>query len=681
MKSIKAAFIVLILIVTVLIFAAQTGYSFWNFKGVLMETTDQQMLNLVAKEAEGFNKSLQLTGSLANIIAGNLEANNQYDYELYVEAIKKYLEENKLAIGAGYWLEPFTYDSKTKYYGPYVYRTGDNLTLTWDYSNEEYDYFQYDWYQNGIKTDKQLVWSEPYYDPVSGVTMITVTSPVKKQGKVVGVTTTDIDLKEIQSMVARLKVGQGGGAFIVTGQGYYMAYKQAEKNLNDKITESKDDSIKALGKRIVSENKPGIGMSTLDGIESIVAFAPIGDTGLRLVVSMPAREIGAKINKIFLTNVILFILAILAFVMLLYLLTSIKIAKPLELIAKEAEKIAQGNLNIQNIQYTGNDEIGTLARSFNNMVANMRNLILKVIRSAEDVSAAAQELSASTEQSTQAVNQLSSVAEELAHGSSKQSQVVKNALSGVQERTAAVDSIAATVQTVSAASEETSRMALEGDKSMSLAISEMEKINASTREASALIDELSKRSQAIEQIVEMIGSIADQTNLLALNAAIEAARAGEQGRGFAVVAEEVRKLAEQSSQAAKEIAALIKQIQEDTAKAVDAMNYNNQLVQTGNMVIGEGAKAFQQIGLAVEKVYRQVQDVANSTVQLAKGNTDMVSLIRVIDDVAGQVAQSAQHMASSSEEQSATMEEIAASADTLARLAQELNEAVSMFKI
>lgn len=174
----------------------------------------------------------------------------------------------------------------------------------------------------------------------------------------------------------------------------------------------------------------------------------------------------------------------------------------------------------------------------------------------------------------------------------------------------------------------------------------MDSIESTVDHSAQVVANSGEKSQEIGQIVDTISAIADQTNLLALNPAIEAARAGEQGRGFAVVAEEVRHLAEQSQEAAKQIAELIRGIQTDTTKAVETMGKGTQEVKTGSQIVDEAGRSFKSI----------------------------VELI-------GQVSQQVQAISTATEEQAASMEEIAASSETLARMAEKLQAEVSKFKI
>ena len=196
-----------------------------------------------------------------------------------------------------------------------------------------------------------------------------------------------------------------------------------------------------------------------------------------------------------------------------------------------------------------------------------------------------------------------------------------------------------------------------------------------------MVTELGERSKEIGQIVDTITGIAGQTNLLALNAAIEAARAGEQGRGFAVVAEEVRKLAEQSAVAAKQIAAMIGEIQQDTVRAVAAMEDGTREVKTGTAVVNNAGESFAQIAALVEKVSTQVGQIAVAIEKMAGNSSHVVAAMREIDQVSKHTAAETQTISAATEEQSASMEEMAASSQRLAQMAISLENAVKQFQI
>ena len=183
----------------------------------------------------------------------------------------------------------------------------------------------------------------------------------------------------------------------------------------------------------------------------------------------------------------------------------------------------------------------------------------------------------------------------------------------------------------------------------------MGQIEQTVTRSSSVVAKLGERSKEIGQIVDTISGIAGQTNLLALNAAIEAARAGEQGRGFAVVAEEVRKLAEQSQGAAKQIAGLIGEIRNDTDSAVVAMNEGTKEVRIGTEVVNNAGQSFRDIYTSVSDVTGQVREISAAIEQMAAGSQQIVSSVKEIDVISKDTSAQAQTVSAATEEQSASM--------------------------
>jgi methyl-accepting chemotaxis protein len=315
-----------------------------------------------------------------------------------------------------------------------------------------------------------------------------------------------------------------------------------------------------------------------------------------------------------------------------------RITKPLEKIAQHVGKIANGDLT-QKVLIRSKDEVGQLAASVNDMVERFRQLITGILQTSESVASASQQISASTE--------------EIASGSASQADASHTINELFKELSKAINNVAQSAEEAANLSNQTAHTALEGGKVVSVSIDGMKR-------ASEQMDLLIQDSNKIGEIIEVIDDIAEQTNLLALNAAIEAARAGEQGRGFAVVADEVRKLAERSGEATKQITLIIKGMQHNTKDSVDAVtNGVEKSIQTG--------KAFETIVSMVNESAQKVTEIAAASVQQS-GQT-------------GEVMQSVESIAATSEEAAAAAQETASTSQSLAQLADELNTSVSVFKI
>jgi len=220
-----------------------------------------------------------------------------------------------------------------------------------------------------------------------------------------------------------------------------------------------------------------------------------------------------------------------------------------------------------------------------------------------------------------------------------------------------------------------------GQKALYRVADQMNIISAGTDRVQKSVTELSTNSEKIGNIIVVITGIADQTNLLALNAAIEAARAGEQGRGFAVVAEEVRKLAEQSREATKQIEALIHQNKSDIGTAVIAMEDGVGSVNVGMDVVNVAGQSFSAIAKLVENVSAQMEQLSGTIQQIASGNQQIVTSVREVELISSETAAQAQTVSAGVEEQTASMEQVTSSAQSLSNMAFELQAIISKFTI
>lgn len=355
--------------------------------------------------------------------------------------------------------------------------------------------------------------------------------------------------------------------------------------------------------------------------------------------------------------------------------------KPILALVAAAKSVAAGNLSVKKMEIKANDEIGLLAEAFNAMISNLTELIRKIQDNAGLVANSAEQLTANSEQSTQAANHIASSITEVAAGAAAQMEVANETTDIMEKLSTGIQQIAADANQVVSQSAQAADKAKNGDQEVEKAVVQMNQIRDTVNASAQVVVQLGERSKEIGQIVDTISGIAGQTNLLALNAAIEAARAGEQGRGFAVVAEEVRKLAEQSQEAAKKIAELIGEIQGETDKAVAAMNEGTQEVQRGTAVVNGAGVAFKEIMAVVTQVSDQVQAISASIQQMAASSQQTVMSVKKIDDFSKKSAGESQGVSAAIEEQLASMEEISTASQALARLSQDLQAAVAKFQI
>lgn len=389
-----------------------------------------------------------------------------------------------------------------------------------------------------------------------------------------------------------------------------------------------------------------------------------------------SEQVSHSQQTLLVINVIVFAIAI-----AISLIISRGISNTAQQLVTAANEIAAGQVTQETLNIKSSDEMGQLAEAFNKMKANLRGLIQHVTKSAEQVAASSQQLTASANQSSEAANQVATSITTVTRDAEEQMKAVDETSAVVQQMSASVQQSASNANQVSEKAFQAAESAKTGGEALGKAIKQMTQIEETVNVSAEVVTVLGERSKEIGQIVDAISGIAGQTNLLALNAAIEAARAGEQGRGFAVVAEEVRKLAEQSQEAAKQIANLIGEIQGDTDKAVVAMNNGTREVKLGSEVVNTAGLEFQEIANLVTQVADQVREISAAMQQMASGSQQIVSSVKEIEKFSKKTVGEAQTVSAATEEQSASVEEIAASSQALSLMAEELQAAVEKFKV
>ena len=330
---------------------------------------------------------------------------------------------------------------------------------------------------------------------------------------------------------------------------------------------------------------------------------------------------------------------------------------------------------------TSTDELGALMIDLDTMLANQARLIRSSSEVAREVTLSAAAVADGSEQSATGVGEIAHSMQEVVSGAQIQFDQIEIARAAAAELKQATQHATTEAAQAAGVSSETQKLAETGSASALDAQVAMQAMQQRIGEATGAVDRLGNDTQDIGRIVETIAMIADQTNLLALNAAIEAARAGEQGRGFAVVAEEVRKLANESSDAASEIAGLVRHIERTVVETVRAVESGVSEVERGARVVDAAGERFTEIAGALGEIDGHVKGVDSSSNEVARATEDVGAAIEEILSVTESVAALAEQTSASTQEASASSEEITSSADTLREMARDLERQISVFKI
>ena len=327
------------------------------------------------------------------------------------------------------------------------------------------------------------------------------------------------------------------------------------------------------------------------------------------------------------------------------------------------------------------DELGTMAQAMQEMNEKVRALMRNVAQTAEYLAASSEELTSSAEQAADVSQSIAESIVKVAGACSEQFDDVQTANEHTKKLTQHMQDFEGHLEETGQQVQKTSDVATEGRQGVATAVTGMQSIQTNVSHIAELIEGLGENSKQIGEIVDTIAGIAEQTNLLALNAAIEAARAGEHGRGFAVVADEVRKLAEQSQEAASEISERIGRIQSSTQEAVDAMHQGLSEVMDGTKTVQGAGTSFDGIASMVGKVAAASQAMQSSVERLTQSIGHIDAAVEEINTKSRSVADEAQTVSAATEEETASMHEIADASRKLAEQAQNLQNAIAVFKI
>lgn len=651
--SISKKLIIAFLVVLILPTVALTISAFFTSKTEL----DKQIMGSAMSQVNAFdtlinenigNKSDAVTLFSDSLKASNLEEKNRNATIKELQQFGKINEKDVSAIYAG--------SEKGLFMQYPVQKMPDG-----------YDPRERPWYQEALKAEngKQVI-TKPYVAASTGKMVITIAQKMKDGSGVIGL---DMEIDSLLQKLKEIKIGQKGYAFIM----------EKDKTVLADPTQKPGSQVNENLASIIFKNKEGSGSYTLKGTDKKVAYVTNELTGWKIGGTMLVSEVEEAAKPVFNTAIIVFsVTLIVAGTLIFFIVRSI--SKRLSNLARFSKKVSEGDLR-DKLQIQSDDEIGQVGKGFNTMIDSLRSLIGAVQTSVENVASSSEELTASAGQTSKATEHITLAIEQFSSGNESQNDKVELSSEELEEMNRGLQNMNESAESITASSIKSTDIAGEGGQLVEKTASQMNVIDQSVKKAENVISALESKSKDITQILGVINGIADQTNLLALNAAIEAARAGESGRGFSVVAEEVRKLAVQSANSAKEIENLIKEIVQDIDVSQEVFTAVNREVQSGLSFTEQTKVSFHNIFEMTKEISDQLQTMNQTVVQLSKGSAHVSEAVREIADVSRESSANIQDIAASAEEQLASMEEISSSSATLSSMAEELRDLISKFKV
>lgn len=406
--------------------------------------------------------------------------------------------------------------------------------------------------------------------------------------------------------------------------------------------------------------------------------------GLCRALSNYTRSISqGEIDSMF--TVMLYVVIILPIVLIIFgvvftLFISNGISRPLERMISSMSEAEKGHLHTR-LTFVSNDEFQRVAESFNRMLEGICQMISKVLETSDDLATSSQELSSASVESAATLLDISKNVNGINLSSLEISNNLEKTTDSVENFSESAQKVARLAETAVRAVNITTQAADKGGKTVKKSVEMVGKIKESVDIATQVIIDLNSASLQISEIVNTITAIASQTNLLALNAAIEAARAGEQGKGFTVVAGEVRKLAEESAEAAEAIGTRIENILTKTQNAVDSMTLGRGRVDDGIRIIRDVSASLDNIISNVNDVNKKISEISSIS---SEQSEDSLVMTRTIEDITSLTKVTTEQLgivATSVEQQTTTVSQVSSSTEDLATLADELHLLVSRFTI
>ncbi|MCM0760408.1 methyl-accepting chemotaxis protein [Sporomusa sphaeroides DSM 2875] len=525
-------------------------------------------------------------------------------------------------------------------------------------------------YQEAIQGKEEVI-SEVLISKTDGKPVVAIATPIRTEnGAVTGVLQASINLSFLKDFV--IKRSQNGvTAYILDQDGKITAHPDEQVS-----NERKDMSSLPFVQKAKQGQSGREEIIDDNGVRKLVNY--VYDPKTRWIICMEKSfdEFNAKNDRLLIANLSILLITILV-VGFISVFVANYITRPIIQLVDATEAMKTGNLNIE-ITNQQNDEIGKLAQNFNAMVGGLKSLLRQVLVTAEAVSSSSGQLTACAAHSEVTAGQVANSIASITDSVNEQVATLDTTASLITEIVDNIQQIAADSTAVASVSERTAQSAMDSGKSIEQAVSQMQNLAVNVEESSKLVTKLDDRSKEIGQILDTISGIASQTNLLALNAAIEAARAGEQGRGFAVVADEVRKLAEQSQLAAKQIGELIIEIQADTHNAVAAMNKSSDVVKLEVSMVSSVGDTFNEIIAMTNQVSGQIQGITASIETIATNSQNILTAVQDIESMSKNTVTQTTQVSVATQDQVTAIEEVQ---HVLVNTADALQNAVKKFSL
>lgn len=673
-RSVRLEALAVMIPIVIVAMVTLSIFSYVIAKEIIQTSVQNKMQLNLSSAVEKVQISLDKNQKVAELLARAFESTSDVMKEDNIQnALLSFVNTNSETFGAGIWYEPYKMFPAQKYFSRYSMRKDGKVVYVPDYSLGPGVYYNtQDWYTDVENTKQSAVWSSPYYDDVAKISMVTASVPLyDKSGKFIGVSTTDMDLTQLQKAVASIQPTAGSAAFLVDNSGTYIANDDSSKLLKMNIKKEKDASLAKIGETMLSQ-KSGSGEYQLNGSSYGIWYSQIPGCNWTIAISAPENVLYADLYALSRKLALICILATVLLSSLLILFVNFRIINPLKQLETASKKISDGDLSVR-ISANSRNEFGSVTEAMQATVSRLHSYIdyiselstaLNQIADGNldfslhlDYSGEFSKLKVSIERIrnsfTDMLQQIHVTAKKVSASASSVSGSAQALAQGTTEQAGTIEELTATVRDIS---EQVRKNAETSSYSSDNAKKIEQEVLASDRKMRSMLQamtQISDSSNQIGKIIKNIEDIAFQTNILALNAAVEAARAGVAGKGFAVVADEVRNLA---------------------SKSTEAAHNTTELIQSSISSVENGTKILNDTASSLSLAVGNIQGVSQSIDQISSATIAQA-------DAISQVAQGLEQISSVVQLTSATSEKSASASTELSLEAQDLFQQISHFKV
>ncbi|MCE5222426.1 MAG: methyl-accepting chemotaxis protein [Clostridium sp.] len=657
-NSIRSKLIISLVTICIIPLIIAGGFSYNQSQSILNNKLNVTSTQTLMEINHGLNDYFRGFSDITSMTTKNpaiINIDSENNLELVSEILKNVKESDNDILGAYYG----TASGKFEIY--------PNTKMP-----DGYDATTRDWYKQAMESKGKVIITPPYKDASTGNMVFCIAQTVEKDGKVVGVLGINCTLSTLADKIATKKIGSSGYVFIADGVGNILAHP-------DKSLISTDIASKLSFWDKAKAEERGFVQYNYDGVQKFGVYETNELTGWKLVASLDQSELSTD-TKLILQTISLITLVMALIAVVISLILSKGISQNVKKLKEVFAKASNGDLsNI--IEIKSKDELGELANDYNSMIKNIGKLLESAKQTSNIVLDTTSNISAMAEETTASMSQVALAVSEISQGAINLAENSQDTATGIGELSQKLDNIADVTNDMSSVSQNTKDLSNQGINTVNILINKNNETIESTTKVEDIVSDMNDSVKEISMISDAINAITEQTNLLALNASIEAARAGEAGKGFAVVADEIRKLAEQSKNSTEQIKKIIETIQAKATTAVQAMDSTKKINSEQNEAVSKTEKIFTDILLSITTLNEKVGNVKNSIEDMQVQKQIFVTQIENTSAISEETASSTEEVTASTEEVTATMDKFSQHTVELQELAERLKEEIDKFKI